>query len=274
MEDKRVLTIEDISCFGQCSLTVALPIISACGIEDVVIPSSVLSTHTTGFSGYIAYDMSENIPQIAEHWKSLNLKFDAIYTGYLGSIKEISYVIDIMKMFPTLKIVDPAMADNGELYPAFDMQYVEEMKKLCAFADIILPNITEACLMTGVPFKTEYDRLYIIDLIKKLHEMGGKTIILTGVGFEPDKTGVMISIKGMVSYYEHRKIYRNCHGTGDVYSSTFVGALINGKDAYTAAKIAADFTVRCIEATINDESHWYGVKFERQIPELIKQLQS
>jgi len=272
MEDKRVLTIEDISCFGQCSLTVALPIISACGIEAVVIPSSVLSTHTTGFTGYISHDLSDEIPSIVNHWKSLNLKFDAIYTGYLGTTKEISYVIDIMKMFPTMKIVDPAMADNGELYPAFDMAYVDEMKKLSAFADIILPNITEACLMTGMPFKTEYDRAYIIDLIRKLHEMGAKTIILTGVGFEKEKTGVMISIKGMVSYYEHRKINQNCHGTGDVFSSTFVGALLNGKDAYTAAKIAADFTVQCIEATISDKSHWYGVKFERQIPELIKQV--
>ena len=273
MEDKRILTIEDISCFGQCSLTVALPVISACGIETVVIPSSVLSTHTTGFSGYTFRDLTEDIPRIAEHWKSLDLKFDAIYTGYLGSKKEVSYVIDIMETFPALKIVDPAMADNGVLYPGFNEEYVQEMTRLCGIADIILPNITEACMMTGVEYKTEYDDAYIITLLKKLHALGADTVILTGVGFEKGMTGVMISIRGMVSYYEHRKIERNCHGTGDVYASTFVGALMNGKDAYTAAKIAADFTVRCIDATLGDEAHWYGVKFERQIPELIKAIQ-
>ena len=272
MKDKRILAIEDMSCFGQCSLTVALPIISACGIETVVIPSSVLSTHTTGFSGYTFRDLTEDIPRIVNHWKSLDLKFDAIYTGYLGSKKEVLYVIDIMKTFPALKIVDPAMADNGILYPKINWEYVQEMTRLCGIADIILPNITEACMMTGIKYKTEYDNAYITALLKKLHALGADTIILTDVGFKKGKTGVMISTSEKVSYYEHRKIERNGHGTGDVYASTFVGAIMNGKDAYTAAKIAADFTVRCIDATLGDEAHWYGVKFERQIPELIKAI--
>ena len=171
MTDKRVLTIQDISCFGQCSLTVALPIISACGIETAVIPSAVLSTHTSGFTGFTCHDLAEDIPKIHAHWKEVGVKFNAIYTGYLGSAEMIADVTAIMQTLGTedgINIVDPAMADDGVLYPAFDMAYVEEMKKLCAAADIILPNITEACMLTGMEFKTVYDEAYIQELIAKL----------------------------------------------------------------------------------------------------------
>ena len=275
MTDKRVLTIQDISCFGQCSLTVALPIISACGIETAVIPSAVLSTHTTGFTGFTCRDLAEDIQKIHAHWKEVGVKFDAVYTGYLGTPEMIADVISIMNDLGTedsLNIVDPAMADGGVLYPAFDMTYVEEMKKLCAKADIILPNITEACMLTGMEYKEEYGEAYIDELLAKLTALGAETIILTGVGYEPGRTGVVVFEYGKKSYYEHRKIERGCHGTGDVYASTFVGALVNGKDAFTAAKIAADYTVRCIELTKDDKEHWYGVKFEKAIPELLSAI--
>ena len=275
MTDKRVLTIQDISCFGQCSLTVALPIISACGIETAVIPSAVLSTHTSGFTGYTCRDLAEDIPKIHAHWKETGILFDAVYTGYLGSSEMIEDVMEIMRELGTensINIVDPAMADEGVLYPAFDMAYVEEMKKLCAAADIILPNITEACMLTGMEFKTEYDEAYIQELLAKLKELGAKTIILTGVGYHPGRTGVLVAEGEKQSYYEHHRIEKGCHGTGDVYASTFVGALVRGKDAFTAAKIAADYTVRCIELTKEDTEHWYGVKFEKAMPELISAI--
>ena len=277
MTDKRVLTIQDISCFGQCSLTVALPIISACGIETAVIPSAVLSTHTSGFTGYTCRDLAEDIPKIRDHWMETGIRFDAVYTGYLGTPEMIADVLSIMRELGTedsINIVDPAMADEGVLYPAFDMIYVEEMKKLCAVADIILPNITEACMLTGMEFKTEYDEAYIQELLAKLKELGAKTIILTGVGYQPGRTGVLVAEGEKQSYYEHHRIEKGCHGTGDVYASTFVGALVRGKDAFTAAKIAADYTVRCIELTKEDTEHWYGVKFEKAMPELISAIYS
>ena len=269
---KRILTVQDISCFGQCSITVALPVISACGIETSIIPSSVLSTHTGGFTGYTFRDLTEDIPAIQKHWQKQGIKFDAVYTGYLGNTKQIDCVKEIMKTLGkdgSINIVDPVMADNGELYPGFDKNYVNAMKRLCEAADVIIPNITEACFLTDTGYKTEYDETYIKNLIEKLKTFGAKTIVLTGVSYEKDKTGVMVFENGQNFYYEHKKISEGCHGTGDVYSSAFVGALINGKTPIDAARIAADYTLRCIEYTHGDESHWYGVKFEPLLPELI-----
>ncbi len=275
MPYKKVLTIQDISCYGQCSLTVALPIISACGTETVIMPSAVLSTHTAGFNGFTCRDLTDDIPQIAEHWKRENIEFDCVYTGYLGSQKQIDYVTDIFGSLIKeggLKIVDPAMADNGKLYPAFDMNYVAGMKTLCAKADILLPNITEACFLTDTEFKTEYDEAYINGLFEKLTKLGAKSVVLTGVSFNKGKTGVCIYENGETKYYEHKLISKGSHGTGDVYASAFVGALMNEKNLFDSAKIAADYTLKCIENTIGDDSHWYGVKFETAIPYLIEKL--
>lgn len=275
MSYKRVLTIQDISCVGQCSLTVALPIISACGIETAVLPSAVLSTHTAGFSGFTFTDLTDDIPKIRNHWEKENIKFDAFYTGYLGSTKQIDYVIDILdslKKNDSLNIIDPAMADNGKLYPAFDNEYVNSMKKLCKKADYILPNITEACFLTDIEYKTEYDREYINLIIEKLCELGCKNIILTGISYRPEKTGIVVYENNEYSYYEHDFLPNSCHGTGDIYASAFVGALVNGKTAFDAAKIAADYTVLCIKETADDKNHWYGAKFEPVLKELILSL--
>ena len=275
MDTKKILTVQDISCVGQCSLTVALPIISACKIETCILPSAVLSTHTAGFKGFTFKDLTDEMPKIAKHWQSENIEFDAVYTGYLGSKEQIDYVKDIKKNL--LKsggkmIVDPAMADNGKLYSIFDMDFVREMKTLCSVADIILPNITEACFLTGIEYKEVYDEEYIDNLLKALSEIGNFTTVLTGVGYRADKTGVVVYKNGEKRYYEHDKISQGCHGTGDVYSSAFTGALLNGKTEYEAAKIAADFTVECIKNTIGDKSHWYGVKFEPCLGKLIQAL--
>ena len=275
MPYKKILSVQDISCVGQCSLTVALPILSAAGHETAILPSAVLSTHTGGFTGYTFRDLTDDMPAIAAHWKKENIKFDAVYTGYLGSARQIAYVKDI---FDTLcaegatTFVDPAMADNGKLYYGFDDAFVQEMKSLCTAADIILPNITEACFITGTPYKETYDEAYIDGLLKALSDIGAKTVILTGVGFTPDTTGVMVYENGVARHYKHKRLPKGSHGTGDVYASAFVGAYLRGKDAYEAAGIAAEYTLRCIENTVDDPTHWYGVKFEPVLPYLIDAL--
>lgn len=275
MSYKKILTIQDISCVGQCSLTVALPILSACGMETAILPSAVLSTHTAGFSGFTVRDLTDDIPAIQAHWMKENIKFDAIYTGYLGSLQQINYVRDI---FHTLKaeggtiIVDPAMADNGKLYPAFDQAYADAMARLCGEADILLPNITEACFMTGMEYRETYDKAYIDELLARTAALGAPTVVLTGVSYTEGKTGVVVYKDGQQTYYEHHKIAKGSHGTGDVYASAFVGALMNDKTAEESARIAADYTVKCIENTQDDPDHWYGVKFETALKDLILML--
>lgn len=275
MSYKKILTIQDISCVGQCSLTVALPILSACGMETCILPSAVLSTHTAGFSGFTFRDLTDDMPAIQAHWQKEGIRFSAIYTGYLGSLKQIGYVKNILETMGTadcVRIVDPAMADNGQLYSIFDMEYVEGMKVLCGAADILVPNITEACFLTGVEYKEVYDEAYIQTLVEKLLALGAKTVVLTGVSYEADKTGVLVCENGKSDYYEHQKIAKGCHGTGDVYASAFVGALMNEKTVFGAAKIAADYTVKCIENTQSDPDHWYGAKFETALGDLIQML--
>jgi pyridoxine kinase len=260
---------------GQCSLTVALPILSAAGQETCILPSAVLSTHTAGFTGFTVHDLTEDIPAIAAHWKKESIAFDGIYTGYLGSTKQIGYVREILGSLGSkgsVSFVDPAMADGGKLYPAFDAAFVEQMKTLTARADIILPNITEACFLTGTEYRERYDEAYITQLLDRLTAAGAKTIVLTGVGYREGRTGVVVQEGGARSYYEHRRIAKGSHGTGDVYAAAFVGALLNGRDAYDAAVVAADYTVLCIEKTQGDPNHWYGVKFEAELPEFIRML--
>ncbi len=276
MDYKRILTIQDISCFGQCSLTVALPILSACGVETVILPSAVLSTHTGGFTGFTFRDLSDDIPKISEHWQKEGIDFDAIYTGYLGSVKQIDMVTDIFNTFSAkkkcVKIVDPAMADNGKLYYGFDEVYASEMARLCRNADIVIPNITEACFITGVEYKEKYDEAYVMNILDAFEKDGMKNIVLTGIGYDDETTGVVIKIGDNVQHYTHRRFKQGTHGTGDIFASAFSGALLRGNDEYESARIAADYTLRCIENSIGDENHKYGAKFETAIPYLIELL--
>ena len=275
MAYKKILTIQDISCVGQCSLTVALPILSACGVETCVLPSAVLSTHTAGFTGFTVRDLTEDMPAIKNHWLKEGIRFDAIYTGYLGSTQQIGYVADIFAETAAegcVKVVDPAMADNGKLYPAFDEVYVEGMKGLCAKADYVLPNITEACFLAGVEYRTSYDRAYIDLLLQKLTAIGCKNIILTGVSYAPGRTGIVVLENGSYAYYEHELLPNSCHGTGDIYASAFVGAFVRGKSAYDAAAIAANYTMECIRYTATLDNHWYGAAFEPVLGKLIDAL--
>ncbi len=264
----RILTVQDISCVGQCSITVALPIISAFGIETSILPSAVLSTHTGGFKGFTFRDLSDDMPSIYNHWAKEGIDFDAIYTGYLGNAKQVDYILEItdklLKKGGKL-IVDPAMADYGKLYTGFDMSFVDEMKRLCDHADYILPNLSEATFMLHQPYVDHgYDEKYIEEVCKKLHRSGAKNVILTGVSFHPDQLGVAVYDGNKTEYYFTEREKRNSHGTGDVYASAFTGALLSGKTAYKAAQIAADFTVKAIQLTPAD--HWYGVTFEKAIP--------
>ena len=275
MDYKRILTIQDISCVGQCSLTVALPILSACGLETAILPSAVLSTHSVGFRDFTFRDLTEDIPAIQHHWQQEGIRFQAVYTGYLGSARQIEMVKDICQnlLVPGgKKIVDPAMADRGELYPVFDMDFVQEMKKLVGEGDIVLPNITEASLLTDTEYREEYDEEYICGLVEGIHRLGAGTVVLTGVSYDAHSTGVLVSEQGKQTYYRHELLDRGCHGTGDVYASSFVGAYMHGKTVPEAARIAADYTLACIKNTLDDPNHWYGVKFEPALGELIEAL--
>ena len=275
MEYKKILTIQDISCVGQCSLTVALPILSACGLETCVLPSAVLSTHTAGFSGYTFRDLTEDMPAIKDHWKKEGITFDAIYTGYLGSTRQIDYVsavFDECAASDAAKIIDPAMADNGKLYPGFDDAFVDAMKTLCGKADYVLPNITEACFLTGMEYKTVYDRAYIDKLVDGLLALGCRNVVLTGVSYQAGKTGIVVHENGEYAYYEHDLLPNSCHGTGDIYASAFTGAFVRGKSAYDAAAIAATYTVECIKSTAKLDNHWYGAAFEPVLGKLIEMV--
>lgn len=273
---KRIMTLQDISCVGRCSITVALPVISAMGVECGILPTAVLSTHTM-FKTFTCKDLSDQIAPIADAWETEGITFDGIYTGYLASAGQCRQVCDFFDRFAAsdnLIIVDPAMADNGKLYPAFDASFPAAMGKVCAKADVILPNITEACLLTGMPYQTAYDEDYIRELLEKLLALGCKTAVLTGVSYEPGRLGVAYLDQDGSSYsYFTHKCPQSYHGTGDLYSSTVVGGLMRGLSLADSVSLAADFVVNCIEATARDEnSRWYGVSFESQIPELCGML--
>lgn len=274
MDYKRILTVQDISCVGQCSATVALPILSACGHETVILPTAILSSHTGGFQTPYIRDMTEDVPFICSRWKEEHIDFDVIYTGYLGSIREIELVGDILGTMTSSNgttVVDPAMADHGKLYKGFDETYAAAMKRLCTKADLVIPNITEAAMLTGLPYREHYDESYIRQL---LEGMDAKAVVLTGVSYQQDETGVVVYQDGALSYYKHKRIEKSYHGTGDIFASALVGAWAGGVSLQEASAIAADFTYACIEETFRNPAHWYGVKFEKALPKLISQLQS
>lgn len=274
---KRVVSIQDISCLGKCSLTVALPVISAMGHETCIVPTAVLSTHTA-FSNFTFRDLTQDITQIADHWKKENFHFDTIYTGYLGSFEQIDLVKQFFEDFKsnnTLIFVDPAMADNGVLYKGFTPDFAKHMSTLCAKTDMIVPNLTEASFMLGIPYKTEYDEIYVKDVLKRLADLGTKYAVLTGISLNPGKLGVMAydSVNDEFFYYENEHLPHSFHGTGDVFASSCCGALTSGFTYRESLKIATDFTVESIRKTVAEKEHiWYGVDFESALPYLIRRI--
>lgn len=273
---KRVLSIQDISCIGKCSLTVALPIISAMGVETAILPTSILSTHTM-FDDFTFRDLTDDMEPVKKHWIKEGFTFDAIYTGYLGSEKQVNLVTDYFDAFKDsckYIIVDPAMADNGKLYSGFNRDFPLKMAKLCRYADIILPNISEASFMTGKPYPGENaSKVEIKELLLSLAELGSKKIVITGVESCDHKFGFMgydSETKEFFEYYTP-KVQMKSHGTGDVFASTFTGALMNDYSIPDSLKIAADFTMTCINNTYNDpDAVNYAVNFESEIPYLLK----
>lgn len=278
-QQKRIAAIHDISGFGKCSLTVVLPILSAAGIEASVIPTAVLSTHTGGLHGFTYRDLTEDIRPFVQHWKSLDLKFDAIYTGFLGSFEQLELmkeVFDTFKSENTLIMVDPVMADNGELYSIFSPEFAVGMRSLCEKADILVPNITEAALLVGEDYcEGPYDKEYIEMLINKLSALGAKKIVLTGVFFDEDNLGAATYDRnsGKVEYAFAKRIPDLFHGTGDVFGSALLGALLNGFELQQATQVAVNFTANSIRKTFDANTDpRFGVNFEQSIPFFLKEL--
>ena len=275
---KRIATIQDISCFGKCSITVALPVISAMGVECAIVPTAVLSTHTAGFTGFTVCDIADQLLPIAEHWKKEGIKFDALYTGYLADKAQIDLTktfIDLTKNDSTLIFIDPAMADHGKFYPAFNEDFAKKMLELVKMADIVCPNITEACFLLDKPFKNagEYDESYINELVDGFASLGIKNVVITGVKYGDGRHGAVAydSKTGETRYLYACDQSTSFHGTGDIFSSVLCGALVKGNDVFSATQQAVDFTVACIEQTIPDkENHPYGVKFEECLHLLTK----
>lgn len=276
---KRVVAIHDISCIGKCSLTVALPIISSAGIETSIIPTAVLSTHTGGFTDFTYRDLTDDILKIVNHWTSLHLKYDAIYTGFLGSFEQIdivSKVFDLLKTKETLILVDPVMADHGELYSIFPKDFPEGMKKLCQKADVLVPNITEAVLLLDEEYlEGPYTKEYIEGLLERLKTLGSKQIVLTGVYFDNENLGVATydCTTSKVDYAFGPRVGGLYHGTGDVFGSALLSALLNDFNLLESAQIAVNYTIKSIEQTkLADTDPRFGVNFESAIPFLIKSL--
>ena len=274
---KRIVTIQDISCVGKCSLTVALPIISAMGIETAVIPTAVLSTHTA-FKNFTYRDLTGDLPKIAKHWKQEKFNFDGIYTGYLGSIEQIDILKEFFKQFKTpdnFIFIDPVMADNGKLYAGFDANFVKEMKKLCKMADIIVPNLTEASYMLEKEYKEIYSEQEIKDILIELSNLGPKYVVLTGVSFKDNKLGVMSYNKETNEFFTYfkEKIPAKYHGAGDIFASTLVGAITNNNTLEEGLKIAVDYVWETINDTYKtNKKDAYGVNFETKIPYLINRI--
>ena len=274
---KRIMTIQDISCVGKCSLTVALPVISAAGIETSVLPTAVLSTHTA-FPSFTFKDLVDEIEPIGDTLKSLNIDFDALYTGYLGSFQQVKFVeefIDKFKNEQTFVMVDPAMADNGKMYSGFSEDFADSMAHLCAKADLIVPNLTEASLMLHIPYKEQYEEGYIKEVLIKLTKLGAKAAAISGVSFNENEIGFYLydSESENFSCYFNEKLPVLYHGTGDVFASSALAGYMKGLSIHDSLVLATDFTLEAMKYTVKDKnSRFYGVNFEEALPFLIEKI--
>ena len=278
MKQCNTLAIHDLSCVGRCSLTVALPILSAAGIETSVLPTAVLSAHS-GFEGFTYRDMTGDIPGIVKHLTALNLRFDALYSGYLGSYAQLGQMAQLFEQFgspETLILTDPVMADDGKLYCNFTPEFARGMAELCARADVIVPNVTEAFFLLGIPYEAPpYSEERIRELLLSLAKLGSFDIVLTGVVCREGEQGIAVyerAAKRIATYCLPAVEGTYC-GTGDVFASALLAGLLNGISLYRSAAIAADFTTASIRSTRKEgRDVRYGVNFERQLPSLLKAL--
>ena len=265
----HVLSIQDLSCMGKCSLTVALPILSAMGISTSVLPTAVLSTHT-GFPNPVVQPMTENLLPFAEHMASVGGSFDSICTGYLSDPQQAEVVCQVLDQFDCLKVIDPAMGDHGKLYSRMTEDHVQAMKQLCQRGDYLLPNLTEAAFLTGLPYKEQCDGSYLIEMAEALCSFGAKGVIITGINWEPGYTGWVGMQNGRLFSYRAKKLPRNQHGTGDMFAAVTTGALTLEKPLHIAASLAAKFVEKSIAVT--PASTPFGANFEPILPWLWEQL--
>lgn len=278
-QQKRIAAIHDISGFGKCSLTVVLPIVSAAGIETAVVPTAVLSTHTGGIPGFTYRDLTSDMRPFIQHWLSLNISFDAVYSGFLGSFDQLDIVseaFDEFKRKGSFIVVDPVMADNGELYKIFSSDFVEGMKALCRKADLIVPNLTEASLLLGETYRSgPYTPDYIEHILRELGCLGSRQVVLTGVYFKNEELGAAAYDRetGEISYIFSERIPGYYHGTGDVFASALLASVLKGFDLAKATEIAVRFTTNSIRLTYDAKTDIrFGVDFERNIPEFLRDL--
>ena len=265
----QVLSIQDLSCMGKCSLTVALPILSAMGLSCSVLPTAVLSTHT-GFPAPAVQPMTENLLPFAQHMASVGGDFDAISTGYLSDPQQAEVVCEVLDKFDCLKVIDPAMGDHGKLYARMTNAHVEAMKHLCRRGDYLLPNLTEAAFLTGMPYREHCDGTYLIEMAEALCDFGAKGVIITGISWDEGYTGWAGMQNGRLFSYRAKRIPRSQHGTGDMFAAVTTGALTLGKSLHIAASLAAKFVEQVIQTT--PASTPFGANFEPILPWLWQQL--
>lgn len=260
----RVLSVQDLSCLGKCSLTVALPVLSAMGCTATALPTALLSTHTA-FAKPHRRSLTDDLMPICRHWKSIGAEFDTVSTGYLADPQQVEAVIGVLDAFPGARhIVDPVMGDHGRLYSSITQAHVQAMAALCRRADVILPNVTEAAMLTGLPYRETAGPDYYRQLLAGMDAFGAKAVILTGVSLENGKLGCFGKDEQGVFSCQNEKIDRQCHGTGDLFAAVVAGAMTRGKTPRQAAALAAEFTRRVVENT--PQASPFGVEFEACLP--------
>ncbi len=272
---QRVAAIHDLSGFGRASLTVVIPILSSMGIQVCPLPTAVLSSHSA-FPGFNGRDLTNELPKMIEHWKELNIQFDAIYSGYLGAVGQIDMVKNFIDEFAApdqLVIVDPVLGDNGKLYSAFNETMVEKMKELVAKAEVITPNLTEAAFLLGESYRPKVSISELKEWCFRLAELGPKQVIITSVPEEtmPNKTSVMAYNSVDLRYWRVTCDYlpANYPGTGDSFASVMVGALLQGDSLPIALDRAVHFISMGVRATFGHDHHpAEGILIEKVLPSL------
>ena len=274
---KRIASIQDFSCIGSCSQTIALPVLSAMGVECAALPTALLSAHTA-FDGFVSLDLTPQLPAIMAHWRAMHLRFDAVYTGYLASAEQVGLVgalLDGMDERPALTLIDPVMGDNGALYAGFSNAFPQAMRALCGRADVLTPNVTEACLLTGTAYSPVQDAAQTRRLLERLLELGCRAAVLTGLRVDGDMAVAALQRDGTGTLVRTSYIPEVFHGTGDLFASTCAGALVQGAPLERAVRLAADYVALTLRRTVQaPDRRWYGVNFQETLPELMARWQN
>ena len=274
---KRIASIQDFSCIGSCSQTIALPVLSAMGVECAALPTALLSAHTA-FDGFVSLDLTPQLPAIMAHWRAMHLRFDAVYTGYLASAEQVGLVgalLDGMDERPALTLIDPVMGDNGALYAGFSDSFPQAMRALCGRADVLTPNVTEACLLTGTAYSPVQDAAQTRRLLERLLELGCRAAVLTGLRVDGDMAVAALQRDGTGTLVRTSYIPEVFHGTGDLFASTCAGALVQGAPLERAVRLAADYVALTLRRTVQaPDRRWYGVNFQETLPDLMARWQN